>query len=281
VIFDSKIVADSLAPNGKRLATFQLRYPRFIHAEFMTHRVFGRCASSSRAIPVQKMIAITLAEPAFFVHVGKNQPGMQANEEVSPDVREQFRIEWEELAAISARYVRRWSEQYGIHKQVANRALEPWQHISVVATTTEFDNFWDLRCHKAAQPEFQRLASNMRSAFDASVPVERPRNRLHESGWHLPYVTDDERRRHADNPFYLAKLSTARCARVSYLNHDGTEPSVTKDLELFEQLLVSRPMHASPAEHQGYPAAQADSWSGNLRGWSQHRKWLENAAATA
>ena len=38
------------------LWTFELTYPRYIHSEFMTHRVFSRNASSSRAIPVKRMI---------------------------------------------------------------------------------------------------------------------------------------------------------------------------------------------------------------------------------
>ncbi len=63
-----KIIADSCSHEGKRITTFQLRYPRFIHSEVMTHRVFSRNASSSRAIPVIKLINQVEANPAMPVH---------------------------------------------------------------------------------------------------------------------------------------------------------------------------------------------------------------------
>jgi hypothetical protein len=273
--FEVKVVEDSLAPNGKRLTTMQIRYPRFIHAEVLTHRDRARNASSSRAIPVKKMIAMTLEDPAFFVHIGKNQPGMQAREEVDADTRALFEKEWVELLNISAKYVERWSNEYGIHKQVANRALEPWQHISVVMSATEWANWDELRVHPDAQPEFQKLASMMKDARDASTPVLRRRDRMTASSWHLPYVMPDERALNMDKPFLLAKLSAARCARVSYLNHDGKEPNWSEDIALFDKLMGARPFHASPVEHQAYPAPSWLVSSGPFIGWNQHRKWLE------
>ena len=49
-----EIVADSINQQGDRLTSLVLTYPRIIHAEMMTHRMFSRNASSSRAVPVQK-----------------------------------------------------------------------------------------------------------------------------------------------------------------------------------------------------------------------------------
>jgi thymidylate synthase ThyX len=67
------IIEDSINRAGVRLVTMQLRYPRFVHAEFMTHRVFSRNASSSRAIPVAKMIKQVREEPR-----GTRRPGVHA-----------------------------------------------------------------------------------------------------------------------------------------------------------------------------------------------------------
>src|SRR5208282_2522665 len=77
----ANIIADSISSEKIRLVTIQLRYPRFIHAELMTHRVFSRNASSSRAIPVERLIEDIKRDTAMPIHWGKNQKGMQAEEE--------------------------------------------------------------------------------------------------------------------------------------------------------------------------------------------------------
>lgn len=77
------VIADSISTNGQRIITFHLRYPRFIHAEFLTHRQHSRNSSSSRAIPMRKFVKDIRNDPATFVHWGKNQPGMSAQEELS------------------------------------------------------------------------------------------------------------------------------------------------------------------------------------------------------
>lgn len=292
----AKVIEDSVAPNGKRLTTFQLQYPRFIHAESKTHRVvsiadesvalleevglmdcddLSRNASSSRAIPVNKMIERTLADPAFFVHIGKNQAGMQANEEVSDEIKALFKQEWHELAGIVGGFVDRWANKYGIHKQVANRALEPWQHIHVIVTATELDNFFTLRAHKDAQPEIHHLALRMQEAMSMSVPVQRNDDCTRASSWHLPYVTAIERAHYHAEPQFLAKLSAARCARVSYLTHDGRAPNADEDLALYERLVGGIPLHASPIEHQAYPLPFPRERSNNFVGWRQNREIIE------
>lgn len=273
-MIEAKVVEDSMSPAGKRLTTLQLRYPRFIHAEFMTHRMFSRNASSSRAIPVAKVLEAVRNEPAFFEHVGANQPGMQAHEEVSPEVRAQFEQEWCSFGRSAAYWAERWMEA-GIHKQVVNRVLEPWQHISVVVTATEWDNFFALRDHPDAQPEMQALARVMKEAMSVSTPVERfdGSNSFDSGSWHLPYVKAGERSMFSG--LHLAKISAARCARVSYLTHDGGIPDMGKDLELYWRLVGSDPMHASPVEHQAIPLPRAGGASNNFRGWQQFRDILQ------
>jgi thymidylate synthase ThyX len=288
----AEIIEDSISFEGKRITTFQLLYPRFIHAELMTHRVFSRNASSSRAIPVKKMLEMVRTEPAMPIHWGKNQPGMQANEQLSPEDRYKAEVLWREAAQKASSVAERMVE-LGLHKQVANRILEPFQHISVVLTATELDNWFELRAHKDAQPEIHELALQMRAALLGSNP-----KLLDLDEWHLPYVTQDERNDgyFKDKPELLRKISAARCCRVSYLKHDGTAASVQDDLDLCNKLAGSVPIHASPFEHQATPDQKVESvvtersgdtdliidWQkphlhGNLVGWIQYRKLIERS----
>ena len=266
-IISAKIIADSVAEHGVRLTTLQLQYPRFIHAEFMTHRVFSRNASSSRAIPVAKVIEQVRDNPAAPIHWGKNQPGMQANAQVD-DVPEAQAL-WMQAARDAADTAEEMS-RIGLHKQVANRILEPFQYMHVIVTATEWDNFFELRAHSDAQPEIHALAVEMYRAMNASEP-----RYLVEDDWHLPYVTTEERLRYYGETDLLLKVSAARCARVSYLTHDGQTPDIEKDIALYERLVGSRPLHASPIEHQATPMPNPEHWSGNFRGWLQHRQLVE------
>jgi thymidylate synthase ThyX len=275
----AKIIEDSVSPDGKRLTTMQLCYPRFIHAEFMTHRLFSRNASSSRAIPVKKMIQMVRDEPAMPIHWGANQPGMQASAEIQHvEVAKDIWLR----AARNAANIAEEMEQIGLHKQVANRILEPFQHIHVIVTATEWENFFALRAHPDAQPEIHELALQMQLAMQMSEPAE-----LKYSDWHLPYVTRAERKDvDLQRLRMLPKISAARCARVSYLTHDGQAPSVAKDMELYERLVGGVPLHASPIEHQAIPDVLLDDvegfsgWPqkhlhGNFVGWIQCRKVIE------
>lgn len=269
----ASVIADSVSPQGDRLTTMQLRYPRFIHAEFMTHRVFSRNASSSRAIPIEKMIRDVIEDPAMPVAWGSNKPGMQAGDELTGYDLQDCKAEWmraRDAAVASAKEIAR----LGAHKQIVNRLLEPFGHISVICTATEWDNFFALRCHPDADPTMRALAEAMREAMANSHPMERE--------WHLPYVTEEDWRLEHGPRFptrqetfaHLAKVSAARCARVSYLNHDGTSPNIEKDLVLAQRLLDSR--HMSPFEHQARVTGDEGTalW-GNFTGWDQFRKMVE------
>ena len=277
--FEAKIIEDSISPAGVRLTTLQLCYPRLVHSELMTHRVLSRNASSSRAIPVAKMIEQVRNNPAMPVHWGKNQAGMQAGEELSPMAKEGVKQLWLQAAKDAASTAQVMSDM-GLHKQVANRILEPFQWIHVIVTATEWSNFFALRDHPDADPNIQLLAQVMAKAHNDSKPVYRDSRGYYEHAWHLPYVTARERELYPNElgVRHLCKLSAARCARVSYLTHDGDVPDPAKDLALYERLVGSRPMHASPIEHQAMVWEHADSsrdFSGNFRGWTQFRKIIE------
>lgn len=265
--------------NEREICTLQLRYPRFIHAEFMTHRMFSRNASSSRAIPVARVIADIQSDPAMPSYWGKNQPGMQAGEDWDATIgmMEQLDREdgthgeglqfarreerWQELRDIAIEFAKAYNAA-GYHKQIVNRILEPWAHINVVVTATEWDNFFKLRLHADAQPEIQELAKQMAAAINGSSPVQQD--------WHLPYVTPMERME-PDLCFAdLAKLSAARCARVSYMTHEGKEPNYEKDMDLAEKLLLSE--HMSPFEHAAYHRLMTkDDMHANFKGWKSFR----------
>lgn len=269
-----KIIEDSVSKEGKRLTTFQLYYPRFIHSEVMTHKSFSRSASSSRAMPVKLIIRAILDDPATPVEWGSNQRGMQAGVALQGWRLWLVKTAWhigKHLAVLTARV----ATLSGAHKQVINRILEPYAHINVVLTATEYTNFFKLRCHKDADPTFQELAKLIRGKKTTSTP------RVLQAGkWHLPYVTDKERAIY-DNAD-LCIMSAARCARVSYNKHAGGAADFKNDLRLFNQLMGGEIKHASPTEHQAKPDTKtsAGHWRapdkhGNLVGWCQARKYLK------
>lgn len=270
-MIEAKIVADSLAPSGVRLTTFVLTYPRFIHSEFMTHRVFSRNASSSRAIPVKKQIQMVVDNPAIPLAFTKNKAGMQGGEALDGAAHEEAVKTWLRAREEAVFYASKLAD-LEVHKQYANRILEPWAHITVVCTATDWDNFFALRRHEAAQPEIHALADLM---YDQYV-LNRPTPRV-EHDWHLPFVTSEERFLHRGHNFEktAVRMSVARCARVSYLNHEGKVPSLEEDLKLYDRLLGSVPIHASPAEHQAIAHGDENFRSGNFRGWQQYRKTLQ------
>lgn len=276
----AKIIADSVGYYGgamSRLTTIQLRYPRLVHSELMTHRVFSRNASSSRAIPVAKMIEQVRNDPAAPYVWTTNKPGMQGDVVTDPELIAKYDQMWIEAANQAADNAEVLMGE-GLHKQVVNRILEPFQWISVIVTATEWANWFELRNHKDADPTIKRLAEVMLAAMEASEPKH-----LIAGEWHLPYVSKEEKS--ALPIATLVKISAARCARVSYLTHDGEFPDVDKDIALYERLVGSRPLHASPIEHQARVINLNNDEIG-LNGnfsplWVQHRKLLETERAVA
>lgn len=280
----AKIIEDSISFAGKRITTMEITFPRFILPEFNTHRVFSRNFSSSRAIPTKKMIDMVRTAPATPIHWGKNQPGMQANNELPEYVQGLAKAHWN-AAAIQAANVAEGMLELGLHKQVVNRVLEPFIMAKGIVTATDFDNWFELRAHPDAQPEIQELALQMKGAMLASFPKE-----LSVLEWHLPYVTEAERadRYFSDKAELLRQISAARCCRVSYLKHDGSAASISDDLALCEKLIGAKPLHASPFEHQATPdiivpgnRMEMARWKspelhGNFTGWIQYRKEIEH-----
>lgn len=265
-MYATRILCDSRAPSGVRLTTWELTYPRFVHAELMTHRVFSRNSSSSRAIPIEKMMAKVREDPALPVWWGANQPGMQARAELEPAAQAEAQRLWLEARDHMLVYAERL-HQTGLHKQLVNRILEPWMFITVLVSGTTFSNWFHLRNHPDAQPEIAWVAKAMWQQYQDATPRAVP-----EGGWHLPFVTDEERM--GCDLATLKQISTGRCARVSYLTHDGKR-DLQKDIELHDRLcagpLTGEPGHWSPFEHVARALATPDP-SGNFTGWWQYRK---------
>lgn len=263
----AEIVTDSYGVNNgpTRLTTMQLIYPRFIHSELMTHRVFSRNAASSRAIPVKKMIKDLMDNPAGPIYWGSNKPGMQAGLEVSGWRLWLGKKTW--TVACYLMIACAWTlMKLGFHKQIANRILEPWFHMRTIISATEWENFFALRRHPDAQPEIKALADAM---YKAMRDNKFKWDYLHNTEWHLPYISKEEKAQYGIDT--LIKCSVARCCRVSYLNHDGTSPDIAKDLALHDRLIADG--HMSPLEHVAIPKHGQNS---NFKNWHQYRKDIRN-----
>lgn len=269
--------------------TVRLRYPRPIHGEIMTHRVFGRNARSSRAVPVKTMLNEVKTIPYVPWHWLKNKPGMQGTERLSLDEQMEAERIWLLARDEAVRHVEHLFNPDGlnIHKQNPNRLLEPFSWIDTLITATEWQNFLWLRQHHAAEPHLQDLAN----LVDAALKTCKVQT-LEHGEWHLPYITDEEKTQyHSD---VLLKLSAARCARISYKPFNG-ESSIEAELARYNHLVTDERVHASPLEHQAQPDRQVEfeinrgwdnptrtmGWEqpelhGNLTGWVQARKLVPN-----
>lgn len=268
-MIEAKVICDSIS-EGKRITTFTLKFPRYVHSQLMTHRALSKNGRSSRAVPLKKAIKEVIHDPVIPVHFGKDKPGMQAFEELS-GIRKFLAKRlwlWSRWPAVIFAYL---LGKIGLHKQITSRILEPWEHMIVVCTGTEWDNFYYLRCSEHAHPDIRLLAEKMLEAHNNSVPTN-----LSASEWHLPFVKPEER--HINSNYDLIKFSVARCARVSYLNHDKSNPNPQKDIDLHYRLLKNG--HMSAFEHQAYPSIP-NQHSGNFIGWTQYRKRLKGECITS
>lgn len=276
-----EVILASVGQRGAPIYTVRTRHPRPLHAEWNTHRVFSRLGRSSRAVPIEKMIEEVLTRPYVPWRLGKNQRGMQAGADFTPEEAAAFRdvyLEARDNAVASAQHL----SCLGAHKQLANRLLEPFMWIDCLTTSVEWGNFLALRDHDAAEPHFHDLAKLVRQAIsEAPVQVLAP------NAWHLPYNQPDDIQRvwaylrpkaipaPGEITEYLKKLSAARCARISYAPFDGNA-SIKAELDRYDALMKNAPRHASPVENQATPDPDFTSpqLHGNLPGWIQFRKTI-------
>lgn len=284
-IWAKSILASEHSITGKRLDTILCRMPRCILAEFNTHRAFSRNAASSRAIPVSKMMAQIENDPFIPVKWTKNEPGMQGYEELESYDAAEAKSHWCDGRWHALEQAKKLNA-LGAHKQVINRLLEPWMWTIVLVTATEWENFFALRDHPAAEPHMQLLAQAIYRAR-----MEANRKLLEPGQWHLPFIHQTEwhewvlgdgvtaeeelRKLKLDGMDVLKILSVARCASTSYKTVDGFDMTLDRAQKIYDSLL-SDPLHASPFEH----AAQADKvvnddWGmGGYLYYGEHRNFI-------
>jgi hypothetical protein len=264
------------AGSGVRISTFELEYPLFIHAEFLTHRIFSRNTASNRAMPSNSVIQALKTHYATPCYWGTNKPGMQSGEELKGARLFLARTVWN-----MHRYISMFTSgllfKIGLHKQHTNRITGTHQIVKVLCTSTDYSNFIELRDHPDAQPEINVLARCMKECLDKSTP-----KLLKVGHWHIPYVyseVDDS----GDQVFYsnserislneALNVSVSCAAQISYRNFDL---SLNKAQKISDRLQRSDPVHASPFEHQARSENHVDFISNNFKGWLQHRSLIPN-----
>lgn len=266
----AKVIADSISPSGKRLTTMEVRLHTFVHRAFNTHRAFSRNSASNRAIPVRKTLARLADEPVLPLVWPSEKKGMQGGPPLPTGDEAKAREAWlsarddavnaaEKLLAL------------GVHKEIANRLLEPFQYVTVIVSATDWDDFFAQRigsydAQPLAQAEIRVLAEQMWKAHSRSTPEH-----LKVGQFHLPYVDEWEMKTMPTDR--AIGVSAARCARVSYLTHDGKR-DVEADMNLFQRLISADPPHWSPLEHVATPAMDHENPKGNFTGWHQYRHLL-------
>lgn len=254
-MYRAEIIEDSVHyRTNERLTTYVLSYPLAIHAELLTHRVFSRNASSNRAIPFRKVCDKIQNDPYLPVYYGSNKRGMQAGDEIPKSSMDQSESIIKEMMEFCIKGAKKLDE-LGNHKQVVNRYVAPWMFIGVIVTSKDFDNFFIQRCHKDADPAFQKIADMMLEAYINSTPKVK---QLGE--WHLPF---GDRMPEGLSDRDKAMISSGRCARISYENHYG-EFSPDEDIRLANDLIKN--MHMSPF---GHPSVVIEL------GWKPFRSFIQ------
>lgn len=250
---EARILADSITPSGHRLTTFLSKFPRIILAEVNTHKMISKSSASSRAIPVPKKIASVKSDPFLPAVFGRNQKGMQPGVEIqnTDAARAAWRLAREDAITGATKLA-----ALDVHKQYANRLLEPFSWHTAVLSGTDWSNVWNLRVSPEAQGEFQDIAGAMKELYETKEHLRV----LSDGEWHLPFVDPGEsfdlEVGHMPG-VEIAKISAARCARVSYNTQDGRRDP-DEDRALYGRLV--EPGHMAPLEH---PARPMTTWERN------------------
>ena len=252
--YDAKILADSISQAGHRLTTFEVTFPRIVLAEVNTHKMISKNSASSRAIPVEKRIAAVEADLFVPEAFGKNKPGMQHSEELGGEEEFLARQHWSDAAQDAIRGAKKLSG-IGVHKQLANRLLEPFSWHTAILSGTDWDNFEHLRVHPAAQGEFSKAARMMMEMKRDSTPTF-----VEPGTWHLPHVPEvyyGAERNKVEPGEWLnwAKVSAARCGRVSFMrqNMRGPDAKIALGKDIARADAFINDGHMSPLEHQARP----------------------------
>lgn len=276
----AKLLADVVNPQGNRLTIYEATFHRFVLAEVNTHRSHSRSSASSRAIPVEKMLRRAIENPAFPISWASEQPGMQGGTELEgQDLFDAQRL-LERIAQFTTEAIDGYLEAHPdkstrLHKSLLNRPLEWFQYHTVIIGATD-DGWANLFAQRAtehsplAQPELRAVVDIMWDLYKASTPSP-----LGYGEWVTPYIQPHEVFRSEEDK---RRVSAARCARVSYLNHDRSDPDIDSDLGVFAKLTSARPMHAAPLEFVARPLNPQGKPMGNFTGYRQFRHIVQGLA---
>ena len=274
-LITAKVIADSINETGQRLTTFELEFPRLILSECNTHGAIEKNTSSSRAIPVSKMLEHILEQNLKPIYFGSKKSGMQAGDELTDEGLDFVKCVWGSSLASAVEYAE-MLDKAGVAKEVTNRITEPYQLIKAVWSATDWENWFNLRLEKDADPNICMLAYKMYEAMSKSVPVL-----LKKGEYHLPYVGkydipvaysdlggyeyetgynvfyyDKERDHTIEHCLSLEeaiKYSVASCASVSYR---ATDMTLEKAEKIWNMLVKSEVVHASPLTHVATPISK-------------------------
>lgn len=263
--YSVQVVADSIGEHGKRLTTLVATFPRFILSEVNTHRMLSRNSASSRAIPPEQLIARVLSDPFVPETFNARVKGMGVGAPLED--QEAARGAWLAASRSAAHHASTLLE-IGVDKSRVNRLLEPFLWHTALISATEWSNFFALRDHPAAQPEFQIIARMMRESMASSTPRE-----LLGGQWHLPFISDAQVMQLGDDerPLYRAHVSSGRCFVVSY---DKLDTVMEEDSDVSYQRSVrgAGMGHWSPLEHPAMCLYGPAHPIGNFYGFKQLRK---------
>lgn len=269
---NAQILADSLnLQTGNRITTFLITLWKPILGELARHRALSINAESSRAKPISKVKQQILEDP-FIPKFTSDKKGMQGTLITDPESLDRAKVKWLKARDRALESVEDLEEE-SIHKQQVNRILEPWMKVSVMITGTDWDNFFELRCAEAAQPEFREVALEMRDLLNSSQPKS-----LNPGEWHLPYFQSDGEYDFRWQSIYsvqeLLHFIVSKSARISYGNHLKDLDSL-KAKELHDELVANK--HWSCFEHAAIAMSMHPHQGKfrNLSGFMHYRQMLE------
>lgn len=264
----AKVLTHSINLHGVEMITLEIEYPRFILAELNTHKALEKNSSSSRAIPFLKMVENIESNMAIPLYWGENKSGMQADSELTGLHLAGSKQVWKNAFSDMKEHANWMHQTANLHKQTINRLLEPHQMMKTVISGTDWDNFFNLRLHPDAQPEFCMLAYKIYQAIKTSRENGNVFY-LQRGEWHLPYVNRyriKSGRGRGLIEYHLGEVGTdsykqltlvdaikisASCtAQTSYRKNDE---SLEKAEKIFDMLIGAEVLHASPFGHLATP----------------------------
>lgn len=269
-MYSAKIVLDSYSNiTEARCTTLEFTMPKWLVAEFNTHRMTAKNSASSRAIPTSKLIEAIEYHPVVPIDFREKNTGMTADALVNEQDLQLLYEEWIGASKdMLARVKRMLAIGKGVDKQRVNRLLEPFMWTTVVATATEWENFFTLRDHEAAQPEFGLIASIANQLYRLNEPQI-----LVAGEWHLPYVTMEEEAsliKEGVPAYQIALASAARVSRVTYVKQDT---KYSFDEEVQKGIKLAKDRHMSPLD-QVAMATNSRNFFGHSYSFKPLRKFI-------